>query len=228
MRLSDADLDHIRHSLVAQLEALAEALLGAPNRAQSTRQQLRFGTRGSIAVELGRDRGTWCSHETGHGGGFFELVMFATRLDFTGAVKWARDWLRMAPADRLADDEAVTIGLGVCEGIETALAIMQRVGWRPVVRRRRRSLAQAGQRETSRPVSWSDWRVRRSFGCIRLRAGYAGGPPFRCEVARRSFKGRGGGSAPSQVIAPAACRAALAGGDLAACRIGVPKSWAVG
>ena len=33
---------------------------------------------------------------------------------------------------RLIPDEDVTIGLGLAEGIETALAVMQRTGWRPV------------------------------------------------------------------------------------------------
>jgi hypothetical protein len=33
---------------------------------------------------------------------------------------------------RLTPDEAVTIGIGIAEGIETALAVMQRAGWSPV------------------------------------------------------------------------------------------------
>jgi hypothetical protein len=33
---------------------------------------------------------------------------------------------------RLVRDEDVTLGLGLAEGIETALAVMQRTGWRPV------------------------------------------------------------------------------------------------
>lgn len=33
---------------------------------------------------------------------------------------------------RLVPDEEVTVGLGLAEGIETSLAIMQRIGWRPV------------------------------------------------------------------------------------------------
>jgi putative DNA primase/helicase len=96
------DLDEMRRRLVAELELLAETLLGAPNRRASTRQQLRFGSHGSLAVELRRDRGTWFSHETGDGGGVFELIMFGCRRDFAGAVKWAREWLHMAPADRQA------------------------------------------------------------------------------------------------------------------------------
>jgi hypothetical protein len=33
---------------------------------------------------------------------------------------------------RLASDDLVTAGLGICEGIETGLAIMQRAGWAAV------------------------------------------------------------------------------------------------
>ena len=33
---------------------------------------------------------------------------------------------------RLDLDDEVTLGLGVAEGIETALGVMQRIGWRPV------------------------------------------------------------------------------------------------
>jgi hypothetical protein len=33
---------------------------------------------------------------------------------------------------RLVPDEGVTLGLGIGEGIETCLAVMQRFGWRPV------------------------------------------------------------------------------------------------
>lgn len=33
---------------------------------------------------------------------------------------------------RLVPDDAVTLGLGLAEGVETSLAVMQRAGWRPV------------------------------------------------------------------------------------------------
>jgi hypothetical protein len=33
---------------------------------------------------------------------------------------------------RMSPDEEVTLGLGIAEGIETAVAVMQRLGWRPV------------------------------------------------------------------------------------------------
>ena len=44
----------------------------------------------------------------------------------------AKMMLGAAGVIRLAPDDAVTNGLGICEGIENGLAIMQRVGWAPV------------------------------------------------------------------------------------------------
>jgi hypothetical protein len=54
---------------------LAERILGPPNKKQSTRSQLRFGTNGSVAVEIaGPNAGTWFDHEIGKGGGWRELL----------------------------------------------------------------------------------------------------------------------------------------------------------
>ncbi len=43
---------------------LAPTLLGPPNRELSSAQQLRFGTKGSVAVAIaGNDAGRWYDHE---------------------------------------------------------------------------------------------------------------------------------------------------------------------
>jgi hypothetical protein len=56
-------------------EELARALLGEPNRALSTRAQLRYGRKGSVAVELdGAKRGQWYDHEADLGGDAMALV----------------------------------------------------------------------------------------------------------------------------------------------------------
>lgn len=48
-----------------------------------------------------------------------------------GKIGHGKQKLMLAPAGviRLAPDEEITVGLGICEGIETGLAIMQRAGW---------------------------------------------------------------------------------------------------
>jgi phage/plasmid-associated DNA primase len=73
---------------------LAIALLGSPNRELSTAQQLRFGTKGSVAVEIaGRDAGRWYDHEAGTGGAGLELIRYQFGLDETSAWDRARHWL---------------------------------------------------------------------------------------------------------------------------------------
>ena len=97
------DLEELRALLRSNVERLAEALLGEPNKALSTKRALRFGGKGSLVVELrGRKRGEWFSHEAGTGGGPFELIRFARDDNFLKAVQWAKSWSgtaeRLVPA----------------------------------------------------------------------------------------------------------------------------------
>jgi hypothetical protein len=58
------------------IERVARRLLGEPNKALSTRQQLRFGSNGSLAVEIaGPKRGEWYDHENELGGSVRELLL---------------------------------------------------------------------------------------------------------------------------------------------------------
>jgi len=99
--VSADDLDELRQALVDDIEAVAAALLGKPNRAASTRRTLRWGRRGSLAVELaGRKRGLWHDHEANQGGGLFELIRRALDCDFVGAVAWARNWTGLPATER--------------------------------------------------------------------------------------------------------------------------------
>jgi hypothetical protein len=54
------------------IEPVARLLLGEPNRAASSKTELRYGARGSLAVDL--KKGTWFDHETGIGGGTLDLI----------------------------------------------------------------------------------------------------------------------------------------------------------
>lgn len=73
---------------------LALALLGTPNGGLSSAQQLRFGTKGSMAVEIaGKDAGRWYDHEAGTGGAGLELISHHLGLDEKAARDWARNWL---------------------------------------------------------------------------------------------------------------------------------------
>src|SRR5689334_4548286 len=80
-----------QHFTGTQIEAVSRKLLGEPNREKSTKHQLRFGSQGSMAVEIGGNKaGTWYDFENEVGGGVVELVKRETGLA-NGAVF---DWLR--------------------------------------------------------------------------------------------------------------------------------------
>ena len=56
-------------------DTIARALLGAPNDDLSTKDRLRFGSHGSLSVEVGGDnKGRWFDHEESVGGGMLELI----------------------------------------------------------------------------------------------------------------------------------------------------------
>lgn len=54
------------------MEPVARHLLGEPNAALSKPDELRFGTHGSLAVDL--VKGVWHSHESAEGGGVLDLI----------------------------------------------------------------------------------------------------------------------------------------------------------
>jgi hypothetical protein len=69
--MSAVEPDLARHA-----EQIARALLGEPNEDLSTKRELRYGTHGSLAVEIrGKKAGTWYCHETKTGGGMLDLIV---------------------------------------------------------------------------------------------------------------------------------------------------------
>jgi hypothetical protein len=76
------------------IERIALALLGEPNRGLSTRDQLRYGAHGSLAIELaGEQAGAWYDHEREEGGGALDLIQRERKCDPKGALAWLRDEL---------------------------------------------------------------------------------------------------------------------------------------
>ncbi len=74
----------------ALMQPVAVALLGEPNRALSSRAELRFGSRGSLAAVIaGRKAGCWANHETGTGGGVLDLIRLAANCD--NPIDWLRE-----------------------------------------------------------------------------------------------------------------------------------------
>lgn len=74
--------------LARHMEGVARLLLGEPNKAMSSKTELRFGSNGSLSVDL--KKGTWFDHEAQEGGGTLDLIYRYTGL----ANGMALDWLR--------------------------------------------------------------------------------------------------------------------------------------
>lgn len=81
------------HDLAPHMADVATRLLGAPNRAHSTRIDWRYGRHGSLSVDV--RKGVWRDHETGEGGGVLDLIRARTGL--TG--REALDWIGLPPED---------------------------------------------------------------------------------------------------------------------------------
>lgn len=71
--------------LVALMEPIARELLGVPTK--SSTLELRFGTRGSLSVNL--QKGCWFDHESGEGGGVLELIVHrGLAQDRAASIQW--------------------------------------------------------------------------------------------------------------------------------------------
>lgn len=68
------------------IEQVARLLLGKPNADQSKPDNLRFGSRGSLSVDL--KQGTWFDHEAGNGGGVLDLIAREVGKSGRDAVEW--------------------------------------------------------------------------------------------------------------------------------------------
>ena len=63
--------------------------VGEPNRALSSRTELRFGKNGSLAVDL--EKNTWHDHEDQTGGGVMDLLLSFRGYTKAEAVEWLQD-----------------------------------------------------------------------------------------------------------------------------------------
>jgi len=61
-----------RTDLAAAMPTVALKLLGEPNKRLSSARESRYGTHGSLAVDL--QKGAWFDHEAGVGGGVIDLI----------------------------------------------------------------------------------------------------------------------------------------------------------
>ena len=84
----------IAEQLNCRVEDVARELLGAPNEELSTKNQLRYGRNGSLAIEIaGAKAGYWYDHECETGGDALALIRHHERITTSDAVNWARRFL---------------------------------------------------------------------------------------------------------------------------------------
>ena len=77
---------------------VAKRLMGDPNPDLSSRETWRYGTHGSLAVEVaGEKAGTWFDHETKTGGGVVDLLKRELRLGAGEIAEWLEREVGMAP-----------------------------------------------------------------------------------------------------------------------------------
>lgn len=76
----------------ALAEPIARHLFGRPNPKLSTKKELRFGTHGSLSVEIaGEHRGQFYDHEAGTGGGVLDMIQHKTGLANGAAIEWLQE-----------------------------------------------------------------------------------------------------------------------------------------
>jgi putative DNA primase/helicase len=76
-------------NFAAFMETVARALLGEPNRSLSSRHEWRYGTNGSLSVNL--ETGTWFDHEANEGGGVIGMIKRWKGLEGSDALQYLRD-----------------------------------------------------------------------------------------------------------------------------------------
>ena len=92
MRHPDDDLADLDAALCADIEAVAEALLGPANRKLSNRKELRFGNNGALRVWIaGPKKGGWADFNGTDKGRILGLIRHAQRCDWPEAIAWARN-----------------------------------------------------------------------------------------------------------------------------------------
>jgi putative DNA primase/helicase len=88
------DNSTVAAALTARAAEVAIALLGEPNRSLSSRRELRFRRKGSLAVVVdGAKCGRWYDHEDGLGGDLIDLIKRVHGVTFREAVAYAEQFV---------------------------------------------------------------------------------------------------------------------------------------
>jgi putative DNA primase/helicase len=74
---------------VRAMGPVAREILGEPTEENKAKCELRYGTRGSLCIDL--KKGTFFDNETGDGGGVLKFVQVQKHLDKDGALAWLQE-----------------------------------------------------------------------------------------------------------------------------------------
>jgi hypothetical protein len=90
---SSDDYTYLDNAALARLiEPVARRLYGNPNKHLSKRDELRFGTNGSLSVKIaGPKAGTWYDHEHEVGGGTLDMIGHGLHLEGAERMDWLRE-----------------------------------------------------------------------------------------------------------------------------------------
>ncbi len=117
------DVAFIAQTLNERIHDLCFTLLGQPNKTLSTKAQLRYGNKGSLAVEIAGDKaGEWYDHEKGVGGDALKLVCHKFNMTNGAACTWAKDWLNMEPKTSIKAKAKIPDILKTCIPVAGTLA----------------------------------------------------------------------------------------------------------
>jgi putative DNA primase/helicase len=98
------DRAELQAALCADIERLAETLLGPPSRQRGI--EARWGRKGSLVVTIaGPKRGQWYDHEEQTGGYPLALIAAKRSYDDAEAAAWAADWCGLDDAAKRAQRE---------------------------------------------------------------------------------------------------------------------------
>jgi phage/plasmid primase-like uncharacterized protein len=103
--------DNLVAALRSRINELACDLLGEPNRAFSSKRELRFGSKGALCIWIaGHRRGGWADFSSDAKGNPLGLIRYARRCDWPAAEAWARSWLGHPEENQGADTRATAEG----------------------------------------------------------------------------------------------------------------------
>jgi hypothetical protein len=112
------DMRAVAAALTSRAAEVAMAMLGEPNRQLSSKRELRFGRKGSLAVVTdGAKAGWWYDHEKGTGGDLFDLMRRQHGGGFRAAVEHAQRFIGHARTAQASSEASARCRLSTTDSV---------------------------------------------------------------------------------------------------------------